>query len=91
MIEQCLGIVRNRIGANGAPYVPNRKKPSPSRESRRKAAGRHQGLIEALASLGLSATPAQVGEAMGQLPEGGAGMEEPEVIRQVFPQLRKKA
>ena len=90
MIEQCLGIVRNRIRANGAPYVPNRKKPSPSRESRRKAAGPHQGLIEALASLGLSATPAQVDEAMGQLPEGGAGMEEPELIRQVFLQLRKK-
>jgi len=91
LIEQCLGIVRNRIGANGAPYVPNRKKASPSRESRRKDAGRHQVLIEALASLGLTATPAQVDEAMGQLPDGGAGMEEPEVIRQVFLQLRKKA
>ena len=91
MIEQCLGIVRNRIRANGAPYVPNRKKAIPTRESRRKSAGLHQGLIEALASLGLSATPAQVDEAMGQLPEGGAGMEEPELIRQVFLQLRKKA
>ena len=91
LIEQCLGIVRNRIGANGAPYVPNRKKVTPTRESRRKSAGLHQGLIEALASLGLSATPAQVDEAMGQLPEGGAGMEEPELIRQVFLQLRKKA
>ena len=91
LIEQCLGIVRNRIGANGAPYVPNRKKAIPTRESRRKSAGLHQGLIEALASLGLSATPAQVDEAMGQLPEGGAGMEEPELIRQVFLQLRKKA
>ena len=83
--------MRNRIGANGSPYVPNRKKVTPSREPRRKNAGLHQGLIEALASLGLSATPAQVDEAMGQLPEGGAGMEEPEVIRHVFLQLRKKA
>ena len=91
LIEQCLGIVRNRIGANGAPYVPNRKKASPSREPRRKNAGLHPGLIEALASLGLSATPAQVDEAMGQLPEGGVGMDEPELIRQVFLQLRKKA
>jgi predicted DNA-binding transcriptional regulator AlpA len=90
LIEQCLGIVRNRIGANGAPYVPNRKKVTPSRESYRKTAGLHQGLIEALASLGLSATPAQVDEAMGQLPEGGAGLEEPEVIRRVFLELRKK-
>ena len=91
LIEQCLGIVRNRIGANGAPYVPNRKKTTPSQEPRRKNPGLHQGLIEALASLGLSATPAQVDEAMGQLPEGGAGMEEPELIRQVFLQLRNKA
>ena len=91
LVEQCLGTVRNRIGANGAPYVPNRKKASPSPVPRRKAAGLHQGLIEALASLGLTATPAQVDEAMGHLPEGGAGMEEPELIRQVFLQLRKKA
>ena len=90
LIEQCLGIVRNRIGANGAPYVPNRKKAAPSREARRKAAGRHQGLIEALASLGLTPTPAQVDEAMGQLPEGGEGIEEAELIRQLFLQLRKK-
>jgi hypothetical protein len=32
-----------------------------------------------------------VDEAMAQLPEGGAGMEEPELIRQLFLQLRKKA
>ncbi len=82
--------MRNRIGANGAPYVPNRKKTTPSRESRRKTAGLHQGLIEALASLGLTATATQVDEAMAQLPEGGEGMEEPELIRQVFLQLRKK-
>ena len=90
LIEQCLGIVRTRIGANGAPYVPNRKKAAPVREPRRKSTERHQGLIEALASLGLTATPAQVDEAIGQLPEGGAGMEEPELIRQVFLQMRKK-
>jgi hypothetical protein len=90
LIEQCLGIVRNRIGANGAPYVPNRKKVIPTRKSRRKSAGLHQGLIEALASLGLTATAAQVEEALGRLPEGGAGLEEPEVIRRVFLELRKK-
>jgi hypothetical protein len=32
-----------------------------------------------------------VEEALGRLPKGGAGMEEPELIRQVFLQLRKKA
>ena len=90
LVEQCLGIVRTRAGANGAPYVPNRKKATTSREPRRKPAGRHQGLIEALASLGLTATPAQVDETMAKLPDGGAGLEEPELIRQVFLELRKK-
>ena len=91
LVEQCLGIVRTRVGANGNPYVPNRKKAAPSQEPRRKPSGRHQGLIEALASLGLTATPAQVDEAMAKLPEGGAGLEEPELIRQVFLELRKQS
>jgi len=90
LVEQCLGIVRNRVGANGVPYVPNRKKATPSRESRKQPAGRHQGLIEALASLGLTATPAQVDEALKSLPDGGAGLDEPQLIRQVFLALRKK-
>jgi predicted DNA-binding transcriptional regulator AlpA len=90
LVEQCLGIVRNRVGANGVPYVPNRKGRPARQPSTKKPAGRHQGLIEALASLGLAATPAQVEEALGTLPEGGAGMEEPELIRQVFLVLRKQ-
>jgi hypothetical protein len=90
LVEQCLGIVRNRVGANGVPYVPNRKARPARQQSTKKPAGRHQGLIEALASLGLTATPAQVEEALGTLPEGGAGMEEPELIRQVFLVLRKQ-
>jgi hypothetical protein len=91
LVEQCLGIVRNRVGANGVPYVPNRKARPARQSSTKKTAGRHQELIEALASLGLTATPAQVEEALGRLPEGGAGLEEPELIRQVFLELRKKA
>ena len=90
LVEQCLGIVRNRVGANGTPYVPNRKKATPSREPRSKPVGRHEGLIEALASLGLTSTPTEVEEAIGRLPGGGAGMNEPELIRQVFLELRKK-
>jgi hypothetical protein len=90
LVEQCLVIVRNRVGANGAPYVPNRKKATPSREPRSKPVGRHEGLIEALASLGLTSTPTEVGEAIGRLPDGGAGMDESELIRQVFLELRKK-
>ena len=81
---------RWRLGANGAPYVPNRKKATPSREPQRKPSGLHQGLIEALASLGLTATPAQVEEAMKSLPDGGARLEESQLIRQIFLELRKK-
>ena len=90
LVEQCLGIVRNRVGANGAPYVPNRKGRPARQPSTSRPTGRHQGLIEALASLGLTATPAQVDEALKSLPEGGAGLEEAELIRQVFLALRKK-
>jgi hypothetical protein len=83
LVEQCLGIVRNRVGANGVPYVPNRKGRPARQPSAKKRAWRHQGLIEALGSLGLTATPAEVDEAMKRLPDGGAGLEEPELIRQV--------
>jgi hypothetical protein len=72
LVEQCLGIVRNRVGANGVPYVPNRKRAAATPDSRKKPSGRHQGLIEALASLGLTATAAQVEEVLGRLPEGGS-------------------
>ena len=90
LVEQCLGIIRSRIGANGTPWVPNRKSPTTKREPRPKASSRHGGLIEALASLGLTCTAAQVDEALAKLPEGGAGLEEPELIRQVFLELRKQ-
>ena len=90
LVEQCLAIVRNRVGANGVSYVPNRKARPARQPSAKKPAGRHQGLIEALGSLGLTATPAEVDEAMKRLPDGGAGLEEPELIRQVFLELRKK-
>ena len=90
LVEQCLAIVRNRVGANGVPYVPNRKSRPARQASTKKPTGRHQGLIEALGSLGLTATPAEVDGAMKRLPDGGAGLEEPELIRQVFLELRKK-
>jgi hypothetical protein len=90
LVEQCLGIVRSRVGANGAPWVPNRKSPVVKPAPRKASGDRHRGLIEALASLGLTATAPQVDEALAKLPEGGAGLEEPELIRQVFLQLRKQ-
>lgn len=90
LVEQCLGIVRNRVGANGAPWVPNRKSPVVKPAPKKASGDRHRGLIEALASLGLTCTAAQVDESLAKLPEGGAGLEEPQLIRQVFLELRKK-
>ena len=90
LVEQCLGIVRHRIGANGAPWVPNRKSPAVKRAPRKAPGDRHRGLIDSLASLGLTATAAQIDDALAKLPDQGAGLEEPELIRQVFLQLRKQ-
>jgi hypothetical protein len=91
LVEQCLGIVRHRVGANGAPWVPNRKNPPVKRAPQKAPGDRHRALIESLASLGLTATAAQVDEALARLPEGGAGLEEPELIRRLFLDLRKQS
>jgi hypothetical protein len=91
LVEQCLGIVRSRVGANGAPWVPNRKNPVVKPQARKEPKDQHRELLDALASLGLNATASQVGEALKRLPEAGAGMEEPERIRQIFLELRKQA
>ena len=90
LVEQCLGIVRHRVGANGAPWIPNRKNPAVKRQARPAPAGQHQGMLESLASLGLQATAGQVQEALKTLPEEGRGLEEPELIRRVFLELRKQ-
>ena len=91
LVEQCLGIVRHRVGANGAPWVPNRKSPAVKRQARPTSAGQHQGMLESLASLGLQVNASQVQEALKLLPDEGRGLEEPELIRRVFLELRKQA
>jgi len=90
LVEQCLGIVRHRVGANGAPWVPNRKNPVVKRAPQKAPGDRHRGLIESLSSLGLTATAAQVDQTLAKLPDEGRGLEEPELIRRVFLELRKQ-
>jgi len=90
LVEQCLGIVRTRVGANGQPFVRNRKNPVAKRQARPAPAGQHQGMLESLASLGLQVTASQVQEALKRLPDEGRGLEEPEIIRRVFLELRKQ-
>jgi hypothetical protein len=90
LVERCLGNIRNRTGANGAPYVPNRKSAVAKRAPQKAPGDRHRGLIESLSLLGLTATAAQVDQALATPPDEGRGLEEPELIRRIFMELRKQ-
>jgi hypothetical protein len=46
-------------------------------------------LVDALASLGLPATPLQVGQALARLPNNGRDMDEAALIKAVFLELKK--
>ena len=92
LVEQCVGVIRTRVGLNGEPVLFNRKSiPEPSRNRPASAKGKHEEMIAALASLGVSATADQVTAALKTLPNEGAGLDEPAKIRAVFLHLRKAA
>ena len=90
LVEQCLGIVRTRVGANGQPFVRNRKNPVVSTASRSPASSRHKDLITALMSLGVTVTAGQIDEGVKKLPDSGQGMDEAELIRRLYLELRKQ-
>jgi predicted DNA-binding transcriptional regulator AlpA len=90
LVEQCQRIVRTRTGLNGEPVIfSSRKKkgsePIPKRPHN--AGGKHDDMISALASLGVAATSEQIERTITELP---AGLNEPELIRQLFLALRKQ-
>ena len=93
--QKCLEIRNTGIGANGQPVLFNRKrkksgqqKPRPNRQA---VTEEDAELIEALKSLGLTATAEEVQAALGQLyPDGSKGIDQGEVVRRVFLHLRKK-
>ena len=91
LVRQCLGIVKTRVGANGKPATFNRKtaRQKTQRKPASNAGPQHSELIDALASLGLNANAAKVEEALKSLPTQGSGLDHPELVRQVFLQLRK--
>jgi predicted DNA-binding transcriptional regulator AlpA len=90
--QQCVEIVRSRVGLNGEPVLFNRKAvEQPSRTRPDSAKRKHDEMISALQSLGVTATAEQVAAALKTLPHEGAGMEEPAKIRAVFLHLRKPA
>ena len=90
LVEQCQQIVRTRTGLNGEPVIfsSRKKKGTEAIQKRPNNAGwKHDDMISALASLGLTATPQQVDEAMKELP---ADLPAPELIRRLFLALKKQ-
>jgi hypothetical protein len=96
----CLEVRGRNCGINGRPvlfYARRSTCPAPPRLAVRRrvgsrasaATGRHVQIVEALKSLGIEATAAQVGAAVEVLyPTGVRGTDEGEVIRRVFLHLR---
>jgi hypothetical protein len=92
LVQRCAEVVRSRVGINGEPILFNRK---PAQESSKKhpvsVKGKHNDLIAALGSLGLSPTVEQVTAALATLPNNGGDMPEPALIRAVFLHLKKQS
>ena len=91
LVQQCLEVVRSRVGINGEPLLFNRKpKQNPLSKHVAPASKKYENLIMALASLGLSPTVEQVDAAIATLPSHGAGMDEPALIKAIFLYLKKQ-
>ena len=91
LVQQCLEVVRSRVGINGEPLLFNRKpKQEPLRKRVTPATKKHEMLLTALASLGLSPTVEQVDAAIASLPNQGADMDEPTLIKAIFLHLKKQ-
>ena len=91
LTQQCVEVVRSRVGINGEPILFNRK-PAQEPSKKRVTTGpkKHEDLIAALGSLGLSVSVEQVAAAIATLPNGGADMDEPALIKAVFLILKKQ-
>lgn len=95
----CLNVRRRNCGVNGKPvlfYARGHRtttptvKPSKQPVAKPKTTVAHADLIDGLSTLGLFATPAQVGEAVAAIyPAGVNGSDRGQVLRAVF--LRLKA
>jgi predicted DNA-binding transcriptional regulator AlpA len=91
LVEQCQQIVRTRTGLNGEPVIfsSRKKKGSEAIPKRPHNAGaKHDDMISALASLGVTATAEEIERTSKDLQ---AGLSEPELIRQLFLALRKQS
>jgi hypothetical protein len=91
LVQKCVEVVRSRVGMNGEPILFNRKPiQEPSKKRPASVKGSHDDLIAALGSLGLSASVEQVNAALATLPNNGADMPEPALIKAVFLHLKKQ-
>jgi hypothetical protein len=88
LTDSCRHVLATRKGLNGQPYTPNRKRKKASATAGQR--GRHESLIASLSSLGLTATAKQVDDAVKSLPNAGKGLEDGELVKQVFLRLRQK-
>ncbi len=82
LTETCRQVFKTHIGVNGQPYTPNRKRGTGKATALKRS--RHESLIDSLSALGLNATAKQIDEAMKSLPDAGKGMEEEQLVKQVF-------
>ena len=91
-VQKCVEVVRSRVGINGEPILFNRKSvQEPSKKRPATVKSRHDDLIAALGSLGLSPTVEQVTAALATLPNNGGALDEPALIKAVFLQLKKQS
>jgi len=92
LTQQCVEVIHTRIGVNGEPILFNAKKKQESVQKRPVSVkGKHDDLIASLASLGLSVSVEQVNVALASLPNNGADMPEPALIKAVFLHLKKQS
>lgn len=92
LTQQCVEVISNRMGINGEVVLFNsKKKQQPSRKRSVSVKGKHDDLIAALASLGLTATNEQVAGAVLSLPNNGTDLDEAALVKQVFLFLKKQS
>jgi predicted DNA-binding transcriptional regulator AlpA len=91
LVQRCAEVVQSRIGVNGQPILFNAKRKQGSGQKRPVSVkAKHDDLIASLASLGLSVSVEQVNVALASLPNNGADMPEPALIKAVFLHLKKQ-
>ena len=92
LAQQCVEVVRSRVGINGEPVLFNAKRRQESVQKRPVSVrGKHNDLIAALASLGLTVTKEQVAGAVHSLPNNGTDLDEAGLVKQVFLILKKQS